>query len=160
VTWTTELANAETAENAYRTAANGSFLNNYWRFDGRGGVLLTDWIRARAAASTVKVPASDARFWANVGMRAAVAMGPSWSVVTNQLQTTGGQTRLIIRTESADPQPFGFPGGTLDGAFGGLIAGWATSVWTTFGQPVGYVFSPEEDWTYLLANSLTIAGAA
>jgi hypothetical protein len=153
MTWTTELANAETAEQAYRTAAKGNFLNNYFRLDGRANVLLNDWIRARAAASSVKVLAGDSRFWGNVAARAVTAMGPSWSVVTGQLPVIFGPEYVWN-----DHQPFGFV--DLDGLFGGLVSQWATAVWTANGgQTPAFSFPRDEVWSYLFANTLTIAGA-
>jgi hypothetical protein len=152
MSWTSELAAAETAEQTYRATRQGS-QNNYLRFNGRGGALLTDWIRARATASSVKVPAGDASFWANVAARAVTNMGASWSVVQNQLGTLPAPFLPDYNTA-----PFGFPGGTLDGLFGGLVSQWATDVWVANGRS-GQGFPPTENMTYLFANALTIAGA-
>jgi hypothetical protein len=155
VSWTTELAAAETAENAYRTAAKGSFLNNYFRLDGRANVLLNDWIRARAAASSVGVQAGDSRYWGNVAARAVTAMGPSWSVVTAQ------PLSLLFApasSEMSSHQPFGFV--ALDGLFGGLVTDWARNVYTTSGRtPAGPDFPTQETWSYLFAKVITDAGA-
>jgi hypothetical protein len=154
MSWTTELANAETAEQMYRTNAKGCFLPNFYRLDGRANVLLNNWIAARAAASSVKVPASDSRFWGNVAARAVVAMGPSWSVVTGQplADLFSGSS-----TEIGSHQPFGFV--QLNGYFGGAIDAWSSNVWTTSGRTLPTAaFPPQEVWSYLFANSITIAG--
>jgi hypothetical protein len=156
VSWTTELAAAETAETSYRAAAKGSFLNNYFRLDGRANVLLNDWIRARAAASSVKVPASDSRFWGNVSMRAMVAMGPSWSIVTGQLQAPP-LPFLLPGPDVDNHQPFGFV--QLDGLYGGLISQWAADVWAANGRTLTVGFPSQETFSWLMANSLQLAGA-
>jgi len=155
MSWTTELAAAETAEQTYRANRKGS-QNNYLRFDARGGVLLTDWIAARSAVSTA-APRTSLAFWANVAARAVINMGASWSVVQNQLGSGPVQPFLLTPSSGA---PVGFPGGTLDGLFGGLVSQWTTDVWVANGRTVPSAgFPPMEAWTYLFANSLTIAGA-
>jgi hypothetical protein len=151
MSWSTELAAAETAEQTYRATRKGS-MNNYLRFNGVGGALLTDWIRARATASSVKVPAGDASFWANVAARAVTNMGSSWSVPQNQLGTLPAP--YMPQHNSA---PFGFPGGTLDGLLGGLVSQWATDVWVASGR-TSQGLPPMEEMTYLFANALTLAG--
>jgi hypothetical protein len=163
VTWTTELANAEVAESAYR-AGTKSFLNSYMRWDGRGSALLGTWIGARAAASSTKVPASNAAYWANVAARATVAMTPSWSVVTSLITPAPGPPFLVADVgapysgEMFSHQPFGFPG-NLDGLLDGLLSPWTTSVWTTSGRTVpAYSFPSNELWTYLFAQAITNAG--
>jgi hypothetical protein len=156
MSWSSELSAAETAENAYRAAAKGSFLNNYFRLDARANVLLNDWIRARAAVSSVGVQAGNSRYWGNVAARAVTAMGPSWSVVQNQpLASLFGETSF--NSEMASHAPFGFV--DLDGLFGGLITDWARNVYVASGRTLGYGFPDQEVWSYLLANTLTIAGA-
>jgi hypothetical protein len=153
MSWTSELAAAEVSEQNYRATRQGS-QNNYLRFNARGGILLTDWIRARATASSVKVPAGDASFWGNVAARAVTNMGASWSVVQNQLGTLPAPAPFLVYNTA----PFGFPGGTLDGLFGGLVSQWTTDVWVASGR-TGQAIPPMEDMTYLFGNSLTIAGA-
>jgi hypothetical protein len=157
MSWTTELANAEAAEQSYRTAAKGSFLNNYYRLDGRGAVLLGDWIAARAAASSVKVPANDSRFWGNVAARAVTAMGGSWSVVQSQpLAALFGP--IWSNSEMNTHQPFGFV--QLDGLFGGLVDAWSGAVWTASGRTLPcFDFPKQEVWSYLLGAVLQSAGA-
>lgn len=73
MTWTTELANAATAENAYRAAMRGSMACGL-RFDGRGAEMLRVWISGRAAVAATR-PASDTSYWANVAARAITNMG-------------------------------------------------------------------------------------
>jgi hypothetical protein len=155
MSWTSELAAAETAEQTYRATRKGS-QNCYLRFDARGGILLTDWVRARAAASSVKVPASDASFWANVASRAVTNMGAGWLIVQNQLGTLPAPFMPI----NYDRAPFGFPGGTLDGLFGGLVSKWASDVFVANGRTLPAADFPiMEDMTYLFGNTLQLAGA-
>ena len=157
MSWTTELAAAETAEQTYRATRKGS-QNSHVRWDARGGVLATDWVQARAAVSSA-APASNTSFWLNVAMRAVSNMGPSWSVVTAQLGSPVTQP-LISDNEMRTHAAFGFPGGTLDGLFAGVLSAWTTSVWTTSGRTVpSAAFPPDEVWTFLLGNTLQLAGA-
>jgi hypothetical protein len=156
MSWTTELAAAETAEQAYRATRRGS-VNSYTRWDGRAGILATDWVQARAAVSSA-APASNTSFWLNVAMRAVSAMGPSWSVVTGQIAPP--LQWIFVGPWGEYHNPFGFPGGTLDGLFSGLLNPWASNVWTTSGRTIpSFAFPPDEIWTFLFANTLTIAGA-
>jgi hypothetical protein len=154
MSWTSSLAQAETDESAYRAARRGS-LPDSTRWDARGAVLLGNWIGARAAASSVKVPASNASYWANVAARAVVAMGPSWSIVQNQL----GTPPAYFMPVNYDRAPNG-SAGSLDGLFGGLVSQWSTDVWTANGRTLpSFGFPPMEDMTYLFANTITNAGA-
>jgi hypothetical protein len=158
MSWTTELAAAETAENTYRTNAKGSHQNNYFRFDGRGAVLLGNWITSRAATSSVKVPPSNSSYWGNVAARAVVNMGASWTVVQDQITPLVNPGVPPGYGEMGTHQPFGFV--QLDGLFGGLIDKWSTDVWVASGRTVpSAAFPPQELWSYLFANSITIAGA-
>jgi hypothetical protein len=155
VSWTSSLAQAETDENAYRAAMKGS-QNSYYRWDARGAVLAGNWVGARAAASSVKVPASNTSYWLNVAIRAATAMGGGWSVITAQ------PLALLFSPSSTEMNTHAPNGsiGPLDGLFGGLMDPWAASVWTTSGGTLPTTAYPaQETWSWLLANTLTIAGA-
>jgi hypothetical protein len=153
VSWTTELAAAESAEQTYRNTRKGS-LPGYWRFDGRGAALISDWIAQRSSASSAfSKPSIGA--WLNVAARAVSNMGASWSVVTAlPAAPTTWQSSFV----NENSQPFGSLG-AIDGLFDGLMSNWANAVWTQQGGALPCAgFPPQEFWANLLGRVLESAG--
>jgi hypothetical protein len=148
--WTTELSNAETAEQSYRATRKGA-LPGYWRFDGRGAALISQWIQDRSSVSSA-FPRSNGSAWLNIAARAVTNMGASWSVVS---ALSGGPAGWIYYEKGT---PFGFVG-SFDGLFDGLISPWTTAVWTAAGGTVPAAqFPPQEYWSNLLGHVLQSAG--